>query len=109
MFHDDKSYTQFCGLSNYNDKMFFKETFNRTCNWNARRAVKPAMYQKTDFALIEIKSGRPITGERSLPKIKVATYYQFVWLTQLLPLRGPCYVVFLGNTLNSYSASLTQL
>ena len=59
MFLDDQqSYTQFCGLSTFDDKMFYKQTtFNKTCNWNARRSSREAWHQKTDFALIELKSG----------------------------------------------------
>ena len=48
MFLDDQSYAQFCGLSTFDDKMFYKQTaFNKTCNWNARRAVKPDIKRRT--------------------------------------------------------------
>ena len=61
MFHYDQSYTKFCGLKylqekikwswslgTYDDKMFsYKETFNKTCNWIALRAVKPDIKRQT--------------------------------------------------------------
>ena len=34
--------TQFCGLKTYDYKnIIHRETLNKTCNWNARQAVKP--------------------------------------------------------------------
>ena len=61
MFLDDQNYTQFCGLSTFDAKCFYKQTaFNKTCNWNARRAVKPDIKRRTSRCskciLLELKA-----------------------------------------------------